>query len=134
MTDRPTALSVVGWYAKGAGILGMIAALPYSLFGPDLLGDYWSGPLLRFGPVSLFIVTFLSSLACVLFGQGLLEGRSWARVAALIYCVVGTLTGAVVLWGHPLFAFNAITSVIFTAFLWFLLYKPEVSDYLGREA
>jgi hypothetical protein len=108
----------------------MIGALPYSLFAQDLLSDYWSGTLSRLGPLSLFLLTFLSSFACVVIGHGMLKGKSWARVSALAYCVVGTLTGALLLWGQALFWLNAITSIVFTVFVWTLLYRRDVGEYL----
>ncbi len=89
-------MTVIGWYWKAGGVLGMIVALPYSLAGPDLLGDYWGRALRVLGSPSVFGMAFVASFVCYLFGKGILTGRTWARVSALIYCVVSTVVGTAV--------------------------------------
>ena len=135
--DRPTAVTVIGWYWKGGGILGMIGALPYSLAAPDLLGDYWGRPLRALGAPSLFVMAFVASFVCYLFGKGILTGRARARVAALIYCVVGIVVGTLV-WartypGDPLVWVNLVGSVVFTLAMWFFLYGSPANEYFRTE-
>jgi hypothetical protein len=132
MTKRPTAVTVIGWLWRVGGILGMILALPFALWGQDLFGDYWTGTLLRLSPTFLFLWGFFSSLLCLLFGNGILKGRDWARVLALAYCVLATLIAAVMYQAQPFYWFNLIGDLAFTVIMWFFLYRPHSSAFFRR--
>lgn len=129
MTNRPTAVPVIGWFWRVGGILGMVVALPLALRGQDLFGQYWANTLLGLSPTVLFLWMFLSSLLCLLFGNGILKGRNWARLLALAYCVAATLIAAVMYQKYPLYWLNLIGNLAFTGIMWFFLYRPHVTAF-----
>jgi hypothetical protein len=129
MNERPRAVTVIGWFFRVGGILGMVFALPYALWGEDLFGEYWVDAFRRLSPTVLFLWAFFSSLICLLCGNGLLRGRNWARILVLAYCVVATLIAAVMYLGHPLYWLNLIGDFVFTVILWFFLYRPHAAAY-----
>jgi len=101
MTKRPKAVTVIGWFLRVGGIIGMIWALPFALWGQDLYGDYWVDALRRLSPTVLFLWAFSSSLLCLLFGNGILKGQNWARILTLAYCVFAKGVS------YPLLAFSS---------------------------
>jgi len=111
----------------------MVFALPFALWGKDLYGQYWVDALLRFGVPALFLITFFSSLLCLLFGNGILKGQNWARILALAYCVVSTLIAAVIYQGKPLYWLVLIGDLAFTVIMWFFLYPPAVTAFFKGE-
>ena len=133
MTKRPTAVTVIGWYWRVGGVLGMVFSLPFALWGQDLFGQYWVDALLRLSSTVLFLVAFLSSLLCLLCGNGILKGQNWARILALAYCLVGTLIAAVMYQGHLLYWFNLIGDLAFTVIMWFFLYRPHATTFFQGE-
>jgi hypothetical protein len=129
MTQRPTAVTVIGWFWRVGGILGMVVALPLALWGQELFRKYWTDALLGLSPTVLFLWGFLSSLLCLLFGNGILKGREWARILALAYCLGATGIGAVMYRGYPLFGLNLIANLAFTGVMWFFLYRHNATAY-----
>ena len=55
MIERPTAVTVIGWFWRIGGLLGMALALPFALWGKDLFGQYWTDALLRLNSSILFL-------------------------------------------------------------------------------
>ena len=111
----------------------MVFALPFALWGEDLYGQYWVDALLRFGVPALFLMMFLFSLLCLLFGNGILKGQNWARILALAYCLVGTLIAALIYQGKPLYWLVLIGDLVFTVIMWFFLYRPDATDFFTGE-
>jgi hypothetical protein len=111
----------------------MIFALPLALWGRELFGEYWTDTLLQLSPTVLFLWAFFSSFLCLLFGNGILNGRNWARNLALAYCVVATLIAAAMYQGHPLYWLNLIGDLAFTVIMWFFLYRPHVTAFFVGE-
>ena len=134
MTERPKAATVIGWFWTAGGVLGMVLALPIALWSRELFGEFWADALLRLSPTVLFLWAFLSSVLCLLFGNGILKGKSWARILSLAYCVVATLIAAVLYKGHPIYWINLFGDVLFTVVMWFFLYRPHVTAFfMGGE-
>jgi len=133
MKERPKAVTVMGWFWRIGGILGMAFALPLALWGQKLYGQYWTGALLRLSPTVLFLWAFFSSLLCLLFGNGILKGQNWARILALAYCVVGTLIVVVLYQGHPLYWPNLIGDLAFTVIMWLFLYRPSATAFFNED-
>jgi len=133
MSRRPTAVTAVGWFWRVGGVVGMVLALPMALWGQDLFGRYWTGPLLWLSPMVLFLWAFLTSLVGLLLGNGILKGRLWARTLVLVYCVVATLIGAWLYRGHPLYWLNLIGNLVFTAIMWLLLFLPDATAFFKPE-
>jgi hypothetical protein len=133
MTERPKAVTIIGWFWRVGGIFGMAWALPFALWGEDLYGDYWVDALRRLSPTVLFLWAFSSSLLCLLFGNGILKGQDWARILALAYCVVAALIGAVLYHGYPLDWFILIVNLAFTGIMWFFLYRPQSTAFFKGE-
>ena len=107
----------------------MVAALPFALWGQDLFEEYWPGALLRLSPTVLFLWAFLSSLLCLLFGNGILKGQNWARNLALVYCIVATLIAALLYQDYFLYWVNLIGDLVFTVVMWFFLYRPKSTAF-----
>jgi len=107
----------------------MVAALPIAIWGQGLLGEYWADALLRLNPVVLFLWAFLSSLLCLLFGNGILKGQNWARNLALAYCVVATLIAALLYRDSALYWINLAGDLVSTVIIWFLLYRPQATVF-----
>jgi len=133
MTERPTAVTVIGWLWRVGGVLGMVFALPFALWGQDLFREYWADALLGLSPTVLFLWMFLSSLLCLLFGNGILLGRNWARILALAYCVLATLIAALIYQGFPLYWLNLTGDLAFTLIMWFFLFHPEATAFFKGE-
>ena len=129
MTDRPTAVTVIGWFWRVGGALGMVLALPLAIWGQELYGQYWTDTLLRLSTTVLFLWAFFASLLCLLIGNGLLKGQNGARILALVYCVVATLIAVVTYQGHPLYWVNLIGDLAFAGIMWFFLYRPHVNAF-----
>jgi hypothetical protein len=133
MTNRPKAVTVIGWFWRVCGALGLVFSLPYALWGRDLWGQYWPDSLLGLSTTVLFLWMAFASLFCLLVGNGLLKGRDWARILALVYCVVAVLTVLVVYRGHSMFWISLIGDLAFTVIMWFFLYRPEASAFFKGE-
>jgi hypothetical protein len=131
MTERPKAVTVIGWFWVVGGALGMVLALPYALWGRELIREYSVDAVLAMSSAAFFLWVFLSSLVCFLCGIGILKGRSWGRILALAYCIVATLIVVVLYLGHPLFWLNLIGDVVFTAIMGYFLYRPEASAFFS---
>jgi hypothetical protein len=129
MTERPTAATVIGWFFRVGGILGMVFSLPLALWGRDLFADYWADALLGLSSTVLFFWGFLSSLVALLLGNGLLKGQNWARTLTVIYCFVGTAIGAAFYQNNSLYWFNLFGNLVFTAAMWFFLYRPAATAF-----
>ncbi len=129
MTNRPTAVTAIGWFWKVGGVVGMVCALPIALWGKAWLERYWSDFLLGLNPFLIFLVCFLSSLLCFLTGNALLKGQNWARPFVVAYCVVATLLGLIWYQDHPTRWINLIVNLIFTVIMWLFLYLPPVAAY-----
>jgi len=135
MTERPAAVTVIGWLWRVGGVIGMIAALPFALWGQELLREYWGDALLRLGATVLFLIMFFSSLLCLLSGNGILRGRNSARALALAYCVAATLIAAVIYQGHPLYWLNLLGDLAFTLIMGFFLYRSGATAFFkGQES
>ncbi len=111
----------------------MVFALPLTIWGEDLFGQYWANALLGLNPRVLFLIMFVSSLLCLLFGNGILKGQNWARILALVYCVVATLIAAVIPQAYPLYWFNLIGNLVFTGIMWFFIYRPDATAFFEGE-
>ena len=133
MKERPTAVTVLGWYWRLGGILGMVLALPFSLWGKDLFGQYWIDAYLRLPSSVLFPLAFFISLLCLLIGNGILKGRNSARVFGLFYCIVGTWIAVTVYQGHPLYWVNLMGNLAFLVIMWFFLYRPHATAFFRGE-
>lgn len=133
MTKRPKAVTVIGWFWRVGGVFGMVVALPFALWGRDLMGEYWADALLRLSPTVLFLWAFSSSLLGLLFGNGILKGQNWARIVALAYCVVGTLIAALLYKANPLYWVNLTGDLVFTVIMWLFLYHPHSTAFFRGE-
>ena len=131
MNKRPTAVTVIGWFWKVGGVLGMVLALPLAIWYQDVFGKYAVEAALRLGTTVLFLWMFLASLLCLLCGNGILKGRSWARILALVYCAGSSLIAAVLYQGHPLYWFNLIGNLAFIVLMWFFLFRPHANAFFG---
>ena len=131
--ERPTAVSVIGWFWRVAGAIGMIAAIPYALWGQDIFVEYWADALLRLSPTFLFFWAFLSSLLGFLMGNGILKGKDWARKMAVGYCLAATMIGAVFYKANFVYWVNLIGNLVFTAVMWFFLYRPKATAFFRGE-
>jgi hypothetical protein len=131
---RPTAVTVIGWYWRVGGILGMVASLPLALWGEDFFGELSWNPYLGIPRTILFLWVFLASVISLLCGNGILKGRNWARVLTLVLCVAGTLIPLIVYPQHPLFWFHLVSNLAFIAMMWFFLFRPKSRPYFsGKE-
>lgn len=133
MRERPTAVTVIGWFWRVGCALGMVLALPYALWGQDLFGEYWPDALLRLNSTVLFLWAFFSSLLGLLIGNGILKGKDGARILALAYCVFATVIGGVMYQANPLYWFNLIGNLAFTGIMWFFLYRPRATAFFNGE-
>lgn len=137
MTSRPRAVTVVGWLFRVGGIVGMVFAIPYALWGPEWFGGHIRGAD-RFWvlpPLLIFLVAFLSSLVFLVCGNGILEGRNWSRVLAVAVCVVATLSPFLLYENQPLLWFNGAGNLACALALWFYLFRPEAGAFFaGGEA
>ena len=133
MNKRPRAVTFIGWFWRVGGIAGMVLALPLTIWYQDILGDYAVEATLRLSSTVLFLWMFFASLLCLICGNGILKGRSWARILALAYCVFATLIAAVMYQGHPLYWFNLIGNLAFIVIMWFFLFSPHATVFF-REA
>lgn len=129
MTERPTSVTFFGWFFRLGGIVGMVFALPFALWGQELLGEHWADSLHRVSPTVLFLYTFLSSLLGLLIGNGILKGKAGARTLALAYCVFAMLVAAVFYKKTELFWANLVGNLLFTAVLGFYLFLPKASGF-----
>jgi len=129
MNKRPTAVTVIGWFWRVGGVVGMVLALPLAIWYQDLFGKYAVEAALRLSSTVLFLWMFFSSLLCLLCGNGILKGQSWARILALAYCVVATIIAAVMYQGHALYWFNLIGNLAFLVIMWFFLYRPTATAF-----
>ena len=111
----------------------MALALPFALWGKDLFGQYWTDALLRLNSSILFLWCFVSSLICLLFGNGILKGRNWARHLAVAYCVVATLIAAGLYTDHPFYWLNLLGDMAFTVIMWFFLCRPHANEFFKGE-
>lgn len=133
LTRRPTAVTVIGWFWRVLGALGMVLAVPYALWGKDLFGEFWPEALMRLNSTVLFLWAFLSSLLGLLIGNGILKGKNGARILALAYCVVATVIGAVMYQANSIYWFNTVGNLAFTAIMWFFLYRPHATAFFRGE-
>ena len=133
MTERPTSVTFFGWFFRLGGIVGMVFALPFALWGRELLGEYWAESLHRVSPAILFLYTFLSSLLGLLIGNGILRGKAAARTLALAYCIFAMLMAAAFYEKTQLFWVNLVGNVLFTAVLAFYLFLPQASGFFKAE-
>ncbi len=111
----------------------MAFSLPLALWGKDLFGQYWADALLNLSPTVLFLWGFSSSLLCLLFGNGILKGRNWARIAVLAYCVGATVIAALLYDDNFIYWFNLIGDLVFTIIIWFYLYRPHVTAFFQQD-
>jgi len=111
----------------------MVLALPLAIWYQDLFGKYAVEAALRLGTTVLFLWMFFSSLLCLLCGNGILKGQSWARILCVAYCVVATLIAAVMYQGHVLYWFNLIGNLAFTVTMWFFLFRPHATVFFREE-
>lgn len=111
----------------------MVLALPLTLWGQDLFGHYWANTLLGLSPTVLFLWMFLSSLLCLLLGNGILKGRNWARTLTLAYCVAATLIAAAIDRTYPLYWLNLVGNLAFIVLMWFFLYRPQATAFFNGE-
>jgi len=132
MTERPTAVTVFGWFWRAGGILGMIVAWPLALRGPEWIGDIAKGPFWQLPPILLFLYAFLTSLLCFVCGNGLLKGRNWSRVLALVYCFGAILISFVWYEKTPLFWVSLFFNLAFTMIMWFYLFRPESKAFFAE--
>ena len=132
MAERPKAVTVIGWFFVVGGVVGMVLALPLARWGQDLFGEYWTGPLRRLSPVVLFLWGFFFSLLGVLFGNGILKGRNWARIVALAYCVVATLIVAVFYLDNPLYWLSLMGDAVFTVIVWLFLFRGDANVFFKQ--
>ena len=107
----------------------MVLALPLAIWYQDLFGEFVVEAALRLGTTVLFLWMFFSSLLCLLCGNGILKGQSWARILALAYCVVATLIVAVMYQGHALYWFALIKGLAFIVIMWFFLFRPHATAF-----
>ena len=133
MTERPTAVTVFGWFWRVGGIMGMIFAWPLAIRGREWLGDLATGPFWQLPPILLFLYCFLASLLGLVLGNGLLKGRNWSRVLALAYCFVAILLSFGWYEKTPLFWFNLLVNLVFTLVMWFFLFRPHVTAHFKGE-
>ena len=133
MTNRPTAVTVIGWFWKAGGVIGMVSSLPIALWGRGWFQAYWSDFLLGLSPSLLFFVFFLSSLLCFISGNGLLNGQNWARALILVYCVVAAFLSLIWYQDHPNRWISFIGNLIFTVIMWLFLYLPPVAAFFRPE-
>ena len=133
MSKRPTAVTVIGWFWRVGGVVGMVLALPLALWGQDLFGRYWASALLWLSPTVLFLWAFFTSLLGLLLGNAILKGRNQARSLVLVYCVVATLIGAVMYQSHSLYWFNLFTNLVFTFIMWLFLFRPDATAFFKPE-
>ena len=133
MAHRPTAATVIGWLWRVGGVLGILFSLPFAIWGKELWGEYWPDALLSLSPAVLFLWCLLSSVLCLLAGNGILKGRNWARTLALAYCIVGTLIAAVLYQDTFIYWFNLIGDLAFAAVMWFFLFRPHMTAFFKGE-
>ena len=129
MNKRPRAVTVIGWFWRVGGVVGMVLALPLAIWYQEVFGKYAVEAALRLSSTVLILWMFFSSLLCLWFGNGILKGQSWARILALAYCVVATLIAAVMYRGHALYWFNLIGNLAFMVIMWFFLYRPKTTSF-----
>ena len=55
MAQRPTSVTVIGWFWRVGGVVGMLIALPFALWGQDLFREVWVDWLLNLSPTVLFL-------------------------------------------------------------------------------
>lgn len=133
MTKRPTAITVIGWYWRVGGILGIGLSLPLALWGAELFEELYPGIYMGLPKAVIFVWAFLGSLLSLLCGNGILKGRNWGRVLALILCVLGTLVPLIVWPKHPMFWFHLVSNAGFTAIMGFFLFRPGATWYFRGE-
>jgi hypothetical protein len=134
MTKRPRAVTVIGWFWRVGGILGLISALPFAFLGMEWFGDLASGPFWQLPPSLLFLYGLFVSLVFLVCGNGLLKGRNWSRVLGLATCIVTILIGLVWYEKTLLFWFNLIWDAGLTGIMWFFLYRPHATAFFRGEA
>jgi len=131
MNERPTAVTVFGWYWRVGGVVGMVLSIPLAIVGADWAPDYYPYAFLALPSFFQGLIGFLASVLSLLCGNGILKGQNWARALALALCFASTLT-AVALRGHPLYWFSLIGNLAFISVMWFFLYRPQATAYFRR--
>jgi len=128
MSERPKAVTVIGWYWRVGGVVGMVLSIPLAIVGADLWGEYYPNWYSALPSSILGLIGFLASLLCLLCGNGILKGKEWARTLALVLCFVSTLA-AVVFRDRPLYWFNLMGNLAFIAVIWFFLFRQETTVF-----
>ena len=103
-----THIKILGWLLIIRGVLRLLAAL--GIFASSFLGGLFSGHLFGalggiLGGAVLALLAFLSGVAGLAAGTGLLQRQSWARTLAILISLfsliewpVGTIIGVYGLW------------------------------------
>jgi len=128
MTERPTAVTVIGWYLRVGGVVGMVLSIPLAIVGPELWGDFYPDAWLELPSSVQGFIGFVASLFCLLSGNGILRGQNWGRTLALIICGMSTLA-AVGHRSHPFYWFNLIGNLAFILMFWFFLFRSQSSAF-----
>lgn len=146
---RPTGVTVLGILAYVFGGLALAGAVVMlfvmtifgaafgSMFGAPDVGGGWGAVL---GAVVAFFLGLFGALYLVL-GHGLMNGRGWAWVLALVLAALSLVSFAGRLaspfgmfGGSPMAGLGGLPSALLAGFvLWYFL-KPEVKAWFGRAA
>ncbi|MEM0200802.1 MAG: hypothetical protein QXD23_00125 [Candidatus Micrarchaeaceae archaeon] len=104
MTDRPLGVAIISVLAIIGGVLGILAGIFFVLGGSLLgsllstaVGNIFGGSLTSAGGLiglifgALGIIVILLGVLYVLFGYGAWNGKKWAWILGIIFCVIDIL-------------------------------------------
>lgn len=110
----------------------MVLSWPLAYRGSGWLADLSPGFFWQLPPIFLFLYAFLTSLLCLVVGNGLLKGRNWSRVLAVAYCFAAIVISFVLYERTPLFWVSLIFNLAFTMIMWFFLFRPESNAFFAE--
>jgi hypothetical protein len=85
--EKEQHIRVLGWLYVASGVLmllGAVGALVSLTVGGLFSGDFFETVIGPIAGVIAMLVLFVLSLPSLLTGKGLLEGKGWARVLAMV--------------------------------------------------
>ena len=144
---RPTGITIIGILKIIAGILGFIGGIVLIASGPtvsQINENDTSDTMNTDGEISKFdrylqifgIISVPIGVANIIVGIGLLKGKGWAWIGAVMLSIISiivTLVYLVILGGGGAARIGEITvSIIINGIILWYLYRPNVRSYFGR--
>jgi len=123
--ERPTSITVISWILIVLGALGLLVGALMSN-NPDVMEEMAKS---RLGAGPQQIVGIASSIASIVSGYGMLQGKNWGRLLYVISSVIGiALNFYAMPMGGAQYLGVAIVAVVI-----FFLYRPAANAWFNRD-